>query len=53
MDEKEICILFRGEGVDEKEEEILLEAIGTKYPLLEINVEEGAQGLYRWLIGLT
>ncbi len=53
MDEKENCLIFRGEDTTDREEELLIETITMKYPLMEINVEEGGQGLYRWLIGLT
>ena len=53
IEDKESCLLFRGENVSEQEEEALLNAIGEKYPLLEVTTEEGGQGLYHWLIGLT
>lgn len=53
MEDKESCLLFRGAGVDDSEDDALIEAISASYPLLEVNVEEGGQELYRWLIGLT
>ncbi len=52
MNEKESCILFKGNETDLSEEE-LIEAINEKWPLLEVTCENGGQQLYGWLIGLT
>lgn len=53
MDERESCLLFRGAGADEQQEESLQEALQEAYPMLEISCVEADQPLYRWLIGLT
>ena len=53
VQDKESCLLFRGDGVSQEEEDELIELISTQYPLMEVDVEAGGQGLYRWLIGLT
>lgn len=53
LEEKESCLLFRGEGASEEEEEALLSALGERFPLLEFSVLDGGQPLYRWLLGLS
>ncbi len=52
-EEKETCLLFRGEGAEEDESEALWEALSARYPLMDIQELEGGQALYRWLIGLS
>lgn len=52
MDEKEICIMFRGANADDDADE-LTEAIMNRYPMLEVTVEDGGQDVYDWLIGLS
>ena len=52
-EEKETCLLFRGEGAEEEESEALWEALSARYPLMDIQELDGGQALYRWLIGLS
>lgn len=53
IDDKETCIIFRGEGVDQEFEDELLEAIEERRPMLDIEFVDGGQSVYHWIIGLT
>ena len=52
IDDREICVVFRGEGVGEEQEEALAEAIEARYPLLEVEFVNGGQSVYHWVLGL-
>ena len=53
MDDRETCVIFRGEGVAQEQEDVLREAIEERYPLLEVEFVDGGQVVYHWVIGLT
>lgn len=51
--DRETCVIFRGEGVPQEQEEELLTAIEERYPLLEVEFVDGGQSVYHWIVGLT
>jgi dihydroxyacetone kinase-like predicted kinase len=53
IDDRETCIVFRGEGVSQESEDELLEAIEERYPWLEVEFVDGGQSVYHWIIGLA
>ena len=53
IDDRETCIVFRGEGVPQEAEDELCEAIEERWPMLEIEFVDGGQSVYHWIIGLT
>ncbi|MBQ1902839.1 MAG: hypothetical protein II168_00585 [Ruminococcus sp.] len=53
IDDRETCIVFRGEGVAQEAEDELCEAIEERWPMLEIEFVDGGQSVYHWIIGLT
>ena len=53
IDDRETCIVFRGEGVAQEAEDELCEAIEEHWPMLEIEFVDGGQSVYHWIIGLT
>ena len=53
MDEREACVVFRGEDVGEEEEDELREALEERYPMLETEFVDGGQQIYHWIIGLA
>lgn len=53
IDDRETCVIFRGEGMNDEQEDELLEAIAERYPLLEVECVNGGQSVYHWVIGLT
>lgn len=53
IDDRETCIVFRGEGVSREYEDELLEAIEEQYPCLEVEFVDGGQSVYHWIIGLA
>ena len=52
VDEKSVCIVFRGDGVPEEAESELESAINDAYPDLEVSFIDGGQHIYNWLTGL-
>ena len=50
--EKETCVVFLGEGVDETQREALEEALAEAYPALEAEFIEGGQKIYHFVIGI-
>ena len=53
IDDREACIVFRGEGIAEELEDELREAIEERFPLLEVEFVDGGQSVYHWVIGLA
>lgn len=51
--ERDICVIFRGEGVPEEDEEKLRTAIEERYPTLEVEFINGGQTVRHWIIGLA
>lgn len=52
MEEREGCVIFRGYGVEPAREEELRVRLGEAYPLLEVDILDGGQGIFPWLIGI-
>ena len=52
IDDKDSCVVFRGLGIPESEEEELLSAIAENFPMLEAEVIDGGQAVYHWMIGI-
>lgn len=52
MDEKESCVIFRGAESSEEEETLLIEKLSELYPMLEVNVIDGGQSIYHWMLGV-
>lgn len=53
IDDREACVIFRGEGAAQEDEALLSEAIEERWPLLETEFIDGGQSVYHWIIGLT
>lgn len=53
IDDRETCIIFRGEGIEQELEDELLEAIEENYPLLEAEFVDAGMSVYHWIIGLV
>ena len=53
MEDRETCVVFRGEGTTEAQEDELREAIEERWPLLEVEFVDGGMSVYHWIIGLT
>ena len=53
IDDREACVIFRGEGVLEEQEDVLREALEEQYPLPEVEFVDGGQSVYHWIIGLA
>lgn len=53
IDDRENCVVFRGKDVPQEYEDLLLEAIEEKYPMLEVEFVDGGQSVYRWILGLV
>ena len=53
IDDRETCIIFRGEGIDSELEDELLEAIEESFPLLETEFVDAGMSVYHWIIGLA
>ncbi len=51
--DRETCVIFRGADVSAADEEPLRQAIGERWPLLEVEFIDGGQRVYHWIIGLT
>lgn len=53
IDDKETCILFRGENGSALDQAAIEEGIMEAYPLLECNFMDGGQKVYDWMVGLA
>ena len=52
MDERETCVVFRGEGVSSGEADALEAALAEDWPLLDVTFLDGGQSVYRWVLGV-
>ena len=52
IDDKESCVIFRGFGISEEEGEELLSALANTFPMLEVEMIDGGQAVYHWMIGI-
>lgn len=52
IDDKDTCVVFYGEGVDDDQIEMLTERIEEEFPMLDVEFIEGGQKHYRLIIGL-
>ncbi len=52
IEDRETCIVFRGEGVPAEYEDLLIDAVNESYPLLEVQFVGGGQNVYHWILGL-
>ncbi len=50
--DKETCIVFRGSGIPEEEEEALAEAVAAEYPMLGWGFVDAGQEIDHWVIGI-
>ncbi|MBO4870063.1 MAG: DAK2 domain-containing protein [Clostridia bacterium] len=53
IEDAESCVVFRGEGVSEEKEAILLQRMAEAYPMLEATAIYGGQSVYRFIIGIS
>lgn len=53
IDDRETCIVFRGEDVSEEHEDELRQAIEELYPMLDVEFVNGGQSVYHWILGLV
>jgi DAK2 domain fusion protein YloV len=53
IDDAETCVVFSGEGVSEDELDELSERLEEEFPMLEAEIIDGGQKLYRFIIGLS
>ena len=53
MDEKEMCIVFRGKDADEDAEDDVREIIEESWPGMEVEFVYGGQEIYHWIIGIS
>ncbi|MBO4604452.1 MAG: DAK2 domain-containing protein [Clostridiales bacterium] len=51
--DKEICVIFRGEGTTDDDEYLLTDKIAEQFPLMDVAVFNGGQSLYSWIIGIA
>ncbi len=52
IEDKENCIVFRGEGVPPEAEDELAAALAEELPMLEVTFVDGGQSVYRWVLGI-
>lgn len=52
MDEKETCVIFCGAEASEEAQEQLVQRLSEDYPMLEVNLIEGGQSIYPWMLGV-
>lgn len=52
IDDKDTCVVFLGEGVDDEQIETLTERLEEEFPMLDVEFIEGGQKHYRLIIGL-
>ena len=51
-EEKETCVVFKGMGMTESDEDRLREAVESVDPLLDVEFMEGGQEIYHWIMCL-
>lgn len=52
IEEKEVIVIFKGQGVSEEVAQELQDAIGAKYPCAEVGVIDGQQDVYDFILGI-
>ncbi len=52
LDEKESCIIFKGAGVSDADEEEFVKILEENFPDIEFTTVYGGQGIYSFLLGL-
>ena len=52
IEDRETCVVFRGAGVPEDDENGLSEIISNEYPMMDVTFIDGGQVIYKWVIGL-
>lgn len=52
IEDKEFCVIFRGDDAEPEDTEKLESALMNEYPLLETRFLEGGQQIYSWLLGI-
>ena len=52
MDERETCVVFRGEGASPEDGDALEAALAEDWPMLDVTVIDGGQSIYRWVLGV-
>ena len=52
IEDKEMCMIFRGYDIPDRFEDELSQSISEIFPNLEINVINGGQQIYHWVIGI-
>ncbi len=52
IDDKETCVIFSGAGVDNEQIDAVTDRLAEEFPLLDVELIEGGQKHYRWVIGL-
>ena len=53
IEDRDICVIFRGEGAGEDGQEALRLAVEERYPMLEVEFINGGQSVWHWIIGLA
>ena len=53
IEDKECCIVFRGEGMSGADESGLADAVNDEYPDLEVQFIDGESCLYRWMAAIV
>lgn len=53
IEDKEVCVVFRGVSASDEDEDELREALEERYPLLEVTFIGGGQRVRRWIIGVA
>ena len=52
IEDRETCVVFRGAGVPEDDENELSEIISNEFPMMDVTFIDGGQVIYKWVIGL-
>lgn len=53
MEDRDVCVIFRGKDVPEEDEARLADAVAQRFPLLEPQFLYGGQEIYHWIIGIS
>lgn len=53
LEDREVCAAFYGAGVGEEERDRMEEALCEAFPLLDVELFDGGQEIYRWIIGVN
>lgn len=53
IEDKETCVVFRGQNVEEDLQWALEEALQNEFPLLEVSFLHGGQDVYDWILGIS